>query len=377
MPWEEVSKVSLKLEFVRLASVEGANVAELCRRFKISRQTGYEALRAYRDFGPEGLLPRSRKPLTSPGRIDPAIEAVILAVRDEHPAWGGRKIHAWMRNRGHDRVPAPSTITGVLQRHGLICPDEARKHTPWRRFEHDAPNKLWQMDFKGHFETRAGRCHPLTVLDDHSRLAICLTACADQTRATVQAALTESFRRYGLPDRMTMDNGAPWGFAHELTRFAVWLIRLGIKVSHSRPCHPQTQGKDERFHRTLDVEVIRNRVFQDLTQCQQRFDAWRDMYNHDRPHEALTGQPPISRYQVSWRSYPETLPEIVYGPDDEVRKVNDKGQLRYKGRTYRVGKGLHGEPVALRPTQVDGLLAVYYCHQRVTEIDLRATTPDD
>src|SRR5205807_4484324 len=151
----------------------------------------------------------------------------------------------------------------------------------FERFERAAPNELWQMDYKGHFATRAGRCHPLTVVDDHSRYAVGLRACGDERGGTVQAELTAIFRQYGLPERMLMDNGSPWGSdaLHRHTWLTVWLLELGVAVSHGRPYHPQTQGKDERFHRTLTAEVIGRRAFADLAECQRRFDAWRVVYN--------------------------------------------------------------------------------------------------
>src|SRR5262249_28011286 len=160
------------------------------------------------------------------------------------------------------------------------------RHRPYQRFEHDAPNCLWQMDFKGHFATQTARCHPLTVLDDHSRFAVGLQACPDQRTETVKDRLTHIFRRYGLPQRMTRDNGSPWGSDadHRFTPLTVWLMRLDIRVSHSRPYHPQTQGKDERFHKTLGLELLRDRFFRDLAQAQRCFDDWRYVYNLQRPH---------------------------------------------------------------------------------------------
>src|SRR5205807_8775954 len=138
---------------------------------------------------------------------------------------------------------------------------------------------LWQMDIKGHFAMASGRCHPLTVIDDHSRYALGIVACGDEREPTVRAGLTAIFRQYGLPDRILADNGAPWGgFADGGQRYsmlAVWLMQLGVGLGHGRPFHPQTQGKDERFHRTLNAEVIGRRAFRDLADCQRRFDEWR------------------------------------------------------------------------------------------------------
>lgn len=169
-----------------------------------------------------------------------------------------------------------------------------------------------------------------------------------------------------------MDNGSPWGSDqfHELTPLTAWLIRLGIGVSHSRPYHPQTQGKDERFHRTLNVEAIIGRQFDDLAHCQRRFDEFRDCYNLERPHESLGMQTPVTRYQVSQRPYPEILPNIEYGPDDHVRKVQAQGEISFKGKEFRVSKALQGYPVALRPTNNDGKYSIFFCNQRLKEIDL-------
>lgn len=373
MPWQEVDTMSLRKEFVMLASLPGANRRELCRRFGISPKTGYKWLARYASAGDEGLADASRRPHVSPKRTPMAVEQRILALRDAHPAWGARKLRGRRDKPRLVDMPSPSTITEILRRHGRLNESESAKHTPWQRFEHEAPNQLWQMDFKGHFAVGNARCHPLTVLDDHSRYALELGACANERTNTVQARLTNTFRCYGLPERMTMDNGAPWGSdaEHPYTPLTVWLIRLGVRVSHSRPYHPQTQGKDERFHRTLNVEVIKHAVFRDLTHCQHRFDQWRSIYNLERPHEAIGMAPPVSRYQPSPRSFPETPPPIEYGPGDLVRKVDTNGALCYRGRVFRVGKAFHGYPVALRCTSQDGLFDVYFCQQRIAQIDLR------
>ncbi len=373
MPWQEVSTVSLRQEFVVLATADGANVRALCRRYGIAPKTGYKWIDRYRREGPPGLADRSRRPHRSPARTRPAIERAALAVRAAHPAWGGRKIRAVLRARGHPSLPSPSTLTAILRRYGQIAPAEAQKHTAWVRFEHDAPNRLWQMDFKGHFALRQGRCHALTVLDDHSRFAVGLQACGDQTGRTVQTRLTACFRRYGLPEAILVDNGSPWGSdrEHPHTPLTTWLLRLGVRVVHARPYHPQTQGKDERFHRTLKAEVLGTRVLRDLAQCQREFDRWRAVYNLQRPHEALAMAVPASRYRASPHAFPETLPPIEYGPQDIVRKVFVGGEISYRNRPFTVGKAFCGYPVALRPTQTDGLLDVFFCHQKVAQINLR------
>jgi transposase InsO family protein len=307
------------------------------------------------------------------------MERRICEARREHPAWGGRKLHHWLKAQGLVEVPAPSTITGILERHGLLAADRRRERA-WQRFEEEAPNALWQMDFKGHFAIANGRCHPLTVLDDHSRYNLCLGACGDERAVTVQERLTAVFNRYGLPQKMLMDNGSPWGsdIAHPHTHLTAWLIRLGISVAHGRPYHPQTQGKEERFHRTLALEVLARRpAWADIEEVQSAFDRWRLIYNHERPHEALNYLPPAARYQPSPRTMPASLPPVLYEHGDIVRKVQDKGRISFRGRDYLVGRAFIGEPVALRQS-ADSTWDVYYCHQRVGRVVLArsARSPD-
>ena len=371
MPWQEVETVSLRQEFARLAQAGGVNMSELCRRFRISRKTGYKWLA--RAAAGEAMTDRSRRPQRSPNRCAAAIEQRIVGLRQVHWAWGARKLQTWLRQRGMSQVPSPSTVHAVLKRHNLIDPAAQAQARPFIRFEHEQPNELWQMDFKGHFAMQRGRCHPLTVLDDHSRYNLTLQACADEQAGTVRGHLTETFRRYGLPWRMSMDNGAPWGSdaRHELTELTLWLIRLGVVVSHSRPYHPQTQGKDERFHRTLKAEVLNGRTFRDCAHAQRHFDVWREVYNSERPHESLGMQVPAQRYRPSMRPYPERLPDIEYGPEDAVRKVQSQGWITFQGHEVRLPAVLHGQRVAVRSTAIAGCYAVYFVHQKVGEVDLR------
>lgn len=373
MPWTVCDAMSERREFVALAGVEGANVSELCRRFGISPKSGYKWLGRYEAEGESGLAERSRRPRRSPGQTPAATEAGVLELRSAHPAWGGRKLRRRLQDLGQQAVPAASTITEILRRHGRLDEAEADKHKAFTRFEHAAPNDLWQMDFKGHFALAQGRCHPLTVLDDHSRYALGLAACANERTETVQARLTAIFRRYGLPWRMLMDNGAPWGDTpeHRFTPLTVWLLRLGVAISHGKPYHPQTQGKDERFHRTLAAEVLRTERFRDLVHAQRRFDAWRELYNHERPHEALELAVPASRYTVSPQAFPEVLPAIEYASGLTVRKVQHDGWISYRGSDYKLPKAFKGYPVALRLTVRDGELDVLFCRHVIARIDLR------
>jgi transposase InsO family protein len=379
MPWKVHSLMSSRKEFVLLARPGDNNIAELCRRAGISRKTGYKWINRYVAQGQTGLFDRPRTPSNSPTATPLEIQEAIFEIRQMHPAWGGRKIHALLLTLGLADAPAASTISNLLKRNGYIDPQESLKHKGWQRFEAPAANDLWQMDFKGHFEAANQRCHPLTVLDDHSRYSICLKACGDQRRERVRNALADTFRMYGLPRRILCDNGPPWGTSdrqNPYTRLALWLMRLGIEVVHSRSYHPQTLGKEERFHRTLKAELLNYCGNLDLDGCQARFDWWRTIYNTERPHEALDMAVPASRYSISPRRFPEKLPEIEYGPGDQVRKVQDKGRVSYLGQQYQIGKVFHGERVAIRPTRVDGLLDVLFCNQKIGSINLRVAGND-
>jgi hypothetical protein len=212
----------------------------------------------------------------------------------------------------------------------------------------------------------------LTVLDDHSRYALAVEACGDERADTVPARLIPLFERYGLPWRILADNGPPWGDLHgPYTRLTVWLLRLGISVAHGRPYHPQTQGKGERFHRTLKAEVLAGAGFVDLATAQERFDRWRASDNQERPHEGLAMATPSSRYALSPRPYPVVVPTIEYRPEDAVRKVQQEGEVHFAGRVVRVSKALRGERVAVRPTQTDGVFTIYFMTDRIAQIDLR------
>jgi transposase InsO family protein len=374
MPWRELTVIDQREEFAKLALAPEVNLSELCRRFGISRSNGHKWLGRYLAQGREGLADRSRRPHRSPTRTAAAVEARVLGIRDEsNNAWGGRKIAHVMEREGATVVPAMSTITEILRRHGKLEQRAGEHPGPWQRFERAQPNELWQMDFKGDFALSCGRCHPLTVIDDHSRYALCAQACGNQQDAATRQQLAAVFRRYGLPDTMLMDNGSPWGDSGggRFTAFSVWLMRLGVRVTHGRPYHPQTQGKDERLHRTMKAEIALDRLA-DLDQCQRAFDSWRHLYNHRRPHQAIGMATPSERYRPSDRAFPESLPPIEYGADDIVRKVDQAGDISFRNRRIRLGKPFRGEWIALRATTEDGVFSIHFCAHTIATLDLRA-----
>lgn len=381
MSWHTCDLMNAREAFVMDSKRGGLPFAEVCRRHGISRKTGYKWLKRHEEKGLAAMEDRSRKPIHSPARTIGEVENLVVALRREHPCWGGRKIVKVLADQGvAGPLPAPSTVTGILRRHGLLGEGTRNGAVGFIRFERSEPNDLWQMDFKGHFAMVGGaRCHPLTVLDDHSRYNVVLKACAGESRAVVQPLLEEAFRRCGLPLQILCDHGSPWGTGlrgdggpYGRTGLSLWLMRLGVDLIHGRPRHPQTQGKEERFHRTLRAEVLlRESVWRDLEHCQGEFDRWSRIYNEVRPHEALGLARPGDRYQLSPRRYPERLPEVegFYLADDVLRKVHSKGEITFGNRTFAIGQALVGEVVALRASGTDRH-EVFYCWKKLGTIDL-------
>ena len=366
MPFPE--KVEAREELCRLALTSGANRRELCRRFRIQPRILYKWLKRYLAEGVAGLSDRSCRPQHSPSRTSPEMEAAVLAVRQENPVWGGRKIGGSLTRQGLS-PPSPSTITGILRRHGMPMVAPGKK--PWKRFEHAEPNGLWQMDFKGHVAMAQGRLHPLTVVDDHSRYSVALHAADNERHLTVQAALQAAFEHYGLPEIVLTDNGSPWGDSggQRLTKLGIWLIEHGVAPWHSPPFHPQNHGKNERFNRTLKAELLEGRTFDDLAQAQQAFDGWRHRYNHYRPHDALNLSVPADRYRVSPRQFSSIVEPFEYGPDDIIRRVDAVARISFGARRLRASKALIGKLVAIRPTERDGLFDLVFRHVTVKSID--------
>lgn len=375
MPWQERSVETERRAFVMAVQQDDQTITALCRQFGISRKTGYKWLT--RAAAGDGLADRSRRPQSSPHQTPAAVEQQVLELRRQHPAWGGRKVHHRLVAEGRAEVPAPSTITGILRRHGHLTAVPPPRN--YLRFTHPEPNVVWQMDFMGHrpLGSGAGRVHPWSLLDDHSRFALALCACDNQQLATVQALLTAVFRQYGLPQAILCDNGSPWGTAgmRGLSRLEAWLLRLGVEPWHGRPVHPQTQGKVERFHGTIAREVFAQHDLATLAEAQTHFAGFRHTYNHERPHEALGHATPASRYQPSSRPFPEHLPPVVYDQGAMVHTVTQHGSISWRGGRHFISRGLVGESVALQPTQDPAVWSVVFCQRQVATIDLRC--PDE
>jgi transposase InsO family protein len=386
MPFKNTTVMEQRIEFILLAlSNKGLKFNDLCSRYKISRTTGYKWFNRYKQGGLKDLIDKSRRPVNSPNKYRKDIEEYVVTLRGEEPEWGSKKLHRILYNRLGDGtypfeiVPCKNTITRILKRNGLIDPEKSEQSKACQHFEYEEPNELWQMDFKGYFSMLNSRsCHPLAILDDHSRFNIGLFACNDQKNLTVKIHLIEAFEKYGLPERILSDNGPPWGTTNQETEVGLksfselekWLIRLNIRLIHGRPYHPQTQGKEERFNKTFKMEVLKYNNFKNTDHCQEYFDRWREKYNCIRPHESLNQDVPASHYSPSKRSYPKIIPLVEYDDSYCVRKVKDKGSVSFKGKEFRVGKGFRGDYVGIKHKNTDGEYEVFFCNQFIRDISL-------
>ena len=372
MPWEEKTVSDQRAEFVAQVIMGEESMSALCRAYGISRPTGYKWVARF--LNGESLCDRSHAPLGRPFRTDPGMEQRILEVRDAHETWGPRKIRRYLMDTGvMDALPAPSTIGDILKRNGRIDEAVSAQHTPWKRFERDAPNALWQMDYKGHFGLGNGqRCHGLTILDDHSRFSLCLDAKENEQWEPTKASLIRVFEEFGIPDAILCDNGTPWSDnKNGYTPFEIWMMQMDVTPMHGRPLHPQTQGKDERFHRTLKDDLLRQKALADLEEAQREFDAFRYCYNYERPHGALELDVPAKHYRPSKRPYIPAPKEPEYDSGKNLRKVNCKGYISVLQHRYYLSESFIGRYIELRET-ADDIVVLAYGNFEIAKIDLTA-----
>jgi transposase InsO family protein len=368
MPWRAQSVMDERIRFVVEANRGKGSLSGLCREFGISRPTGYRWLLRYRPTGRVlDLQERSRRPRCSPLRTAETVVDRVVSLRLAYD-WGARKLQVLLRDGGI-RV-SESTINRILKRHGLQYEPEAVGQAT-TRFVRETPNELWQMDFKGLSQAVVGRCCPLSIIDDHSRYAVGLYALGDQLGESVHRSLVRTFERYGVPQAVLIDHGVPWYSpnGHGLTWLGVALIKQGIRLHFSGLRHPQTQGKVERFHRTLGDRLRHRGYPTHLTDWQQVFDDFTEEYNHLRPHESLAMAVPASRYKPSPRAYQPQPPAWEYPAGSLVKKLNRVGLLSWHSRYYFVSEALGAEYVEVTPC-ADTLL-IRYRHMWIREINLK------
>jgi transposase InsO family protein len=370
MPWRETSVETERIAFVKASQEIGmGRFSGLCRAYGISRPTGYLWVKRVLSGGwvMESVEDCSRRPHRSPYRTSAEIESRVVSWR-RREGWGGKKIREKLLAEGL-RLPV-ITINRILKRHGLV-PDLDRQAAAVRRFERGAPNELLQMDFKGDYRIRTGRCHPLSILDDHSRYALGLYALPNQGGPGVQRCLIEVFEKYGVPEGILMDHGSPWWSATNgfgLTWVGVWLMKQGISLHNGRTNHPQTQGKVERFHRTLKDSLRHHGEPETLPGFQEALRRFQRVYNDERPHEALGMDVPSQHYRPSRRVYQPNPPAWEYPTGALVKRLNSQGVLDCPGGRRFVCEALANEWVAIE--EIEGHWLVKYRHQYVREIDL-------
>jgi len=377
MSWKITCAHEERFQFIQDWKQNEWNFATLCERFDISRKTGYKWLQRYQGEGPDGLQERSRAPLGHPQQVLAEVAEAVVQARDRHPYWGPIKLKAYLEREEPEVIwPAASTIGVILAERGLVVPHRRRRRggagTVVPLAEPTGPNAVWSVDFKGWFRCGRGeRCDPLTIRDGFSRFVLRCQALPGETRALVHPVFQASFQEYGLPERMRSDNGPPFAAPGlgGLSQLAVWWIKLGIRPERITPGRPSENGRHERMHRVLKQETAQPPAA-DLRAQQMCFDAFRQEYNHQRPHAALGQKVPADLYRPSPRPYPGRLPEIAYPDSYQVRWVGPCGTLRWASAKVFVSKVLAGEPVGLEAVG-EGRWRLWFSFYELGELDER------
>ena len=365
MPWKDKTVEELRKEFIEAANT-ASNFSSLCREFGITRKTGYKWLKRCEES--DDLTDRSHVPHCIPGKTPEEIERIILNLRSENPGWGAKTLRKVLENNGYANLPCVRTINNILLRNGCISEAESQKRKEFIRFQREYCNELWQVDFKGDFALLDGtRCFPLDILDDCSRY--CLRAEGKSNTQGVRQSFEATFVEFGLPKAILSDNGAQFaGFKRGYTQFERWLMDLDIIPIHGRIMHPQTQGKIERFHRTMKTELLEHRIFANLSEASVALDQWRIKYNEVRPHEALGMKCPAEVYIPSPRSYPTKIEPYEYSGLYHMIKVNNWGYLRFDNIRVFLSETMADTYLEIRPTENDSFW-VCYRNYRIAEID--------
>ncbi len=353
MPWRETQVFEERVHFVQEHASRCWTMQDLCQRFGISRKTGYKYLARYAKDGVGALKNWSRAPHRQGRQVPEAIERSILLLKRQHQTWGAPKLRDWFLDHEPDREwPVSSTIHRILDRHGLVRRRKRRRRAvpSEEPLAHaHASNDVWCADFKGWFRTGDGsRCDPFTVTDAYSRYSLCCRSVGKTDFSSVKKILKRAFQQYGLPRALRTDNGAPFSARAiaGLSRFAIWLVYLDVRIERIEPGEPQQNGRHERFHLTLKQDTA-SPPANTLRGQQQRFNRFQQVYNEDRPHASLGGRPPGSVFVPSSREYPRKRRELEYPAELLVRKVTGSGRIKLHGTSYFVSEVLLGEYVGL------------------------------
>lgn len=350
MPWKVDCVMSQRDDLCMQVRYGGRSVKDVAADFDVSRTTAHKWLRRWDEERHDGMVDRSRCPHHSPERTPAHIEQAICELRQQHRTWGPEKLRHVLLGRPLEGVPSERTVARILKRNGMIDPPaEAVEATT--RFERSEPNELWQLDFKSRLYLPVKprvRVFPMTIIDDHSRFNLCLQANENSQFVTVWPVLWDVMGHYGLPDAILTDNDSIFrGHQGGVTRLTGYLIRLGIRHLSGRAYHPQTQGKVERLHRTIQADVLNAAEYRSVEQLQAAFDEFRDVYNHQRPHQSLRLDVPGQHYRPSRRRRPDELPPVEYEKGAVLRRVWQNGAIRLRACRVHIGEGLAGEKVEI------------------------------
>lgn len=367
MPWESKTVEKLREEFV-LAAQTTNNISALCKEFGISRTTGYKWRNIYNEGLP--LTDRSRKPKSIANKTPEYVEKLILDVRKDNPGWGARTIKKVLENSGHSNIPCEKTVNNILNRYNCISKEESLKRVPFKRFEKQNCNIMWQTDFKGEFLTRDNKyCYPLTILDDCSRFSIKIAPYLS-TKNVVISSFKAAFEEFGIPESVLSDNGPQFsGFKKGYTQFEKWLMNHDVLPIHGRIKHPQTQGKIERFHGTMKRELLNHITFDDINDADINLQQWRYKYNNIRPHEALGMRCPSEVYQPSSRQYYDVVKPFEYGGQYHVIKVNSWGYVRFDKWQVYLSETMIGEYIEFRPNPLGDSFVACYRNFKIAEFN--------
>lgn len=365
MPWKDNTVENLRKEFI-IAAQHTNNFSSLCREFGISRKTGYKWIERAQNGEP--LTDRSHARISRGNQTAAEIETLILSVRADNPGWGGKTIRQVLLNQGYTELPCIKTFNNILKRNNCISAEESMKRKPFIRFEKERCNEMWQTDFKGEFRTSDGSyCFPLDIIDDHSRFLIKIKA-LPRTANCVIPCFKAAFEEYGLPCSVLSDNGAQFaGFRQGYTQFEKWLMDHDVLPIHGRIMHPQTQGKIERFHRTMKTELLKYRVFENVEDADRALQEWRLKYNLIRPHEALDMRCPADVYIPSNRVYVDRVKPHEYSGQYHMIKVNSWGYVRFDRWQVYLSETMIGEHLEFRPNPLGDSFVVCYRNFKIAE----------
>lgn len=373
MPWtKSVSEMEQRESFVREAIRGRKSISALCESYGISRSLGHKLIRRFESEGKNGLAPRSRRPKSCAWETPEEVLCSIVRLRTEHPRWGSEKIRILLLDDyAAEEVPSERTITRILDRAGLI---ELRKRRRNKRHissghlvKATEPNKVWTADIKGWWRTRDGKVvHPLTIRDEHSRFILDIGALSNCDYSSVKERFNECFRKYGMPDYIRTDNGAPFAAIRSLqglTRLSAEWVRRGILPERTLPAKPYMNGAHERMHKDMKAE-LQSKPLKNIRDEQKRFNDWREEFNNLRPHKALNNKRPKQVYHRSDRSYKDKLPEFQYSNDMDTRRIGLRGTLFWHSKERFISNALRSQTVGIR-YEDDDSLSLWYCELKL------------